>query len=270
MSGDERRTCNKDGDSVVGVWTGTEPVCEGELQKPLRFISTVCLIIKLIITVLNVLFLLTEIIAVCPDIQNPEHGQVSFDHLLSAPYIRGTKATYSCDLGYGLDAGDEVRTCKMDGFGPEGVWNGTEPYCIGNLSSLCLLLMMNLFLQHYLVDFLSVQITCSLQSQYVYIISVIDKQLFLTAVVVCPLLEVPENGTVTYSVDTETEEIGFGATATYSCNHESLGLSGGERVRVCVPDGDGDLIGQWSKKAPSCKSEYLCLCDKLETSSCHC
>ena len=79
------------------------------------------------------------------------------------------------------------------------------------------------------------------------------------AVITCPLLEALRlvNGIVAYSVDTENEGIGFGATATYSCNHESLGLSGGGRERVCGPDGDGDLVGKWTGRGPFCKGTNL-------------
>ena len=79
------------------------------------------------------LFLHAEIIAVCPDISNPEHGRLSFDHHSLSPFIRGTNATYSCDLGYGLEGEDEVRTCEMNGFSPDGAWNGAEPSCVGEL-----------------------------------------------------------------------------------------------------------------------------------------
>ena len=58
----------------------------------------------------------TVIVGRCPDIANPEHGRVTFDHESLAPFLPGTNATYSCDLGYGLEGGDEVRTCEMDGF----------------------------------------------------------------------------------------------------------------------------------------------------------
>ena len=74
------------------------------------------------------------------------------------------------------------------------------------------------------------------------------------AVITCPLLEVP---IITYSVDTESEGIGFGVSATYSCNHESLGLRGGDRVRVCGPDGDGDRIGKWSEEGPTCEGYFV-------------
>ena len=83
--------------------------------------------------------------------------------------------------------------------------------------------------------------------------------------ITCPLLEAPENGTVTYSVDTETEGIGFGAMATYSCNHESLGVSG-DRVRECKPGSHGnwfgyELVGIWSEKSPSCECKNKCKCN---------
>ena len=76
----------------------------------------------------------TVIVGRCPDIANPEHGRVTFDHDSLAPFIPGTNATYNCDLGYGLEGGDEVRTCEMNGFNPDGVWSGVAPTCVGEFS----------------------------------------------------------------------------------------------------------------------------------------
>ena len=88
--------------------------------------------------------------------------------------------------------------------------------------------------------------------------------------VVCPQLEAPVNGSVTYSVDTEIEGIGFGAVASYSCNHSSLGVRG-DRVRVCEPGSHGDgyrhgyqLVGMWSGWTPSCECES---CELKQTGS---
>ncbi len=72
--------------------------------------------------------------------------------------------------------------------------------------------------------------------------------------VTCPTLVLPNNGSIVYSVD--TVRIGYGVTATYSCDVEGLGLSKGDTVRTCAPDGDGDDIGQWTGYAPSCESEW--------------
>ena len=79
----------------------------------------------------------------------------------------------------------------------------------------------------------------------------------------CLQLEVPTNGTVSYSVNTEAEGIGFGAVATYSCNHQSLGVRG-DRVRVCKPGSHGygydhgyQLVGVWSGWNPSCECKYV-------------
>ena len=66
----------------------------------------------------------------------------------------------------------------------------------------------------------------------------------------CPLLQVPKNGSILYSVDVD-KGIGFGVTATYMCEVEGLGLSGGDTVRTCGPG--RDLTGQWSGEAPSCE-----------------
>ena len=79
-------------------------------------------------------YLVIVIVGRCPDIANPEHGRVTFDHESLAPFLPGTNATYSCDLGYGLEGGDEVRTCEMNGFSPDGVWSGMAPTCVGEFS----------------------------------------------------------------------------------------------------------------------------------------
>ncbi len=73
--------------------------------------------------------------------------------------------------------------------------------------------------------------------------------------VTCPTLVPLNNGSIVYSVD--TERIGYGVTATYSCDVEGLGLTRGDTVRTCAPDG-GD-IGKWTGYAPSCESEWLVL-----------
>ena len=79
-------------------------------------------------------------------------------------------------------------------------------------------------------------------------------------------MEAPTNGTVTYSVDIETEAIGFGAVATYSCDHVSLGVRG-DRVRVCKPGNHGykyghryELIGIWSEWNPTCECKCKPVC----------
>ena len=86
----------------------------------------------------NSLMIFTKCVSVivgrCPYIANPEHGRVTFDHDPLVPFIARTIATYSCDLGYGLEGGDLVRTCEMDGFSPDGAWSGKAPTCIGQLS----------------------------------------------------------------------------------------------------------------------------------------
>ena len=58
-------------------------------------------------------FCAAVIVRRCPNIANPEHGWVTFDHDSLAPFIPGTNTTYSCDLGYGLAGGEKVKTCEM-------------------------------------------------------------------------------------------------------------------------------------------------------------
>ena len=73
-----------------------------------------------------------------------------------------------------------------------------------------------------------------------------------TAVITCPLLEPPINGSMYYSESFTA----VGVTATYGCSTPELGLSGGDSVRTCSPSGNSN-IGQWSGKAPLCKCKLV-------------
>ena len=63
------------------------------------------------------------------------NGQISYASDTTAPYDIGTLATYSCDPGFGLNGGVEVRTCSGDGSSVNGIWTGTAPTCEGRKCS---------------------------------------------------------------------------------------------------------------------------------------
>ena len=67
----------------------------------------------------------------CTDLADPTNGDIMFISDNTAPYEFATTATYQCDAGYGLNAGDEVRTCGGDGSSTTGVWSGNAPTCEG-------------------------------------------------------------------------------------------------------------------------------------------
>ena len=62
--------------------------------------------------------LLTFPVVVCPELTNPDNGQVD----LSGMNI-GSLANYSCNSGYNL-TGSELRMCMADGS-----WSGQDPVC---------------------------------------------------------------------------------------------------------------------------------------------
>ncbi len=70
--------------------------------------------------------------SMCPHIPDPRYGQIYFTEDNVAPFEENTKATYSCDLGYGLVGGDSLRTCEMNESNVNGVWSGEAPSCGGN------------------------------------------------------------------------------------------------------------------------------------------
>ncbi len=102
MTGSTERTCEAD-----GMWSLSEPVCEGE-----------CCIIEKSYTVY--IYVLNLYIAVdCGSLTDPENGQVN----TSSGTTIGSTASYSCNNGYTLN-GDNTRTCESN-----GVWSNSQPSC---------------------------------------------------------------------------------------------------------------------------------------------
>ena len=58
------------------------------------------------------------------------NGDITYAMDTTAPFDYQTRATYSCNPGYGLSGGDTVRTCTgtLDG---NGDWTGIAPICRG-------------------------------------------------------------------------------------------------------------------------------------------
>jgi len=66
-------------------------------------------------------------VVVCPNLTNPENGQVV--QLLDGN-VPGTVANYSCDAGYNI-LGNVTRDCV--GMGLEAMWTGEAPICRGKM-----------------------------------------------------------------------------------------------------------------------------------------
>ena len=73
-----------------------------------------------ILTVLILSYSLHTALAVqCPDLPNPDNGQVTF----SNGFMIGSVATYECSQGFTLE-GDVTQTCQAD-----GTWSGVPATC---------------------------------------------------------------------------------------------------------------------------------------------
>ena len=84
---------------------------------------------------IHVLSLLLIIVAiVCLNLSNVENGVIIYSSS-TAPWPHGTNATYQCDEGFGLDGGDDIRTCGGDSNNYIGYWTGTALNCLGMLIS---------------------------------------------------------------------------------------------------------------------------------------
>ena len=66
----------------------------------------------------------------CPDIPDPENGDILFAEETTSPFKLDTTATYTCNLGYSL-VGEAMRTCEGDGTQERGMWSSLAPECVG-------------------------------------------------------------------------------------------------------------------------------------------
>ncbi len=72
----------------------------------------------------------------CPDIPDPDNGQITFTTDNTAPFEDGTMALYSCNSGYVLsDVGNNPRMCGGDGSSSVGAWSGAALTCITQIIS---------------------------------------------------------------------------------------------------------------------------------------
>ncbi len=66
----------------------------------------------------------------CPALPFIPNGAITYGPDTIAPFDVGTVATHSCNDGFILGAGSEIRTCLNS-----GIWSGLIPVCRGTLMS---------------------------------------------------------------------------------------------------------------------------------------
>lgn len=71
----------------------------------------------------------------CPDIPDPQNGNIDFTGDISAPFDVGTTATYSCDQGYSLVGDSAVRSCLNAGL--DYYWSGDASTCERKYNIIC-------------------------------------------------------------------------------------------------------------------------------------
>ncbi len=102
LSGSFFRTC-----LPSGSWSGSNPCCRSKLVY-VKYISCIQCLIECLFA------------GICSTLTNPSNGRVSV-----SSYFGGSRATYSCNTGYGLTpTGSSSRTCLSSGS-----WSGSNPSC---------------------------------------------------------------------------------------------------------------------------------------------
>ena len=115
LVGDSVRTCEGNGSTVEGKWSGTGPVCSGRSFFP-------CLNNYLIATVKHYFCVVTF----CEPLSFL-NGAITYSPYTVEPFYIGTIATYTCDEGYSL-AGPRARVCEGNDS-VIGEWSESAPLC---------------------------------------------------------------------------------------------------------------------------------------------
>lgn len=83
----------------------------------------------MIITILIYFYDAVVVVPGCPDLADPENGNIAFTGDALAPFDVGTMATYSCNEGYSLVGDSAVRTCQNGVSIQEDFWSREAPTC---------------------------------------------------------------------------------------------------------------------------------------------
>ena len=67
----------------------------------------------------------------CSDLPDIINGDISYDPAGDDPFPFNTLATHTCDNGYFLSNGSDVRVCGGNDSSTTGMWNGFTPTCTG-------------------------------------------------------------------------------------------------------------------------------------------
>ncbi len=65
----------------------------------------------------------------CDSLPPLENGAVAYSLNQTMLLSFGTVATYTCDTGYVMSAGEAVRSCDGDDASTIGYWTGPDPVC---------------------------------------------------------------------------------------------------------------------------------------------
>ncbi|XP_064386533.1 sushi, von Willebrand factor type A, EGF and pentraxin domain-containing protein 1-like isoform X2 [Halichondria panicea] len=126
-----------DGRSTVGVWTGTIPICAGDIDECAgpNNCTQVCINTEgSFICGCEAGYVLYSDGASCSAITCSalpliENGVIVYSSNTTEPYDYGTTSVYECNTGYEVTSGDSERTCTESTLTLEGIWNGTIPTC---------------------------------------------------------------------------------------------------------------------------------------------
>ncbi len=73
----------------------------------------------------------------CTSLSPISNGVLAYGPDSTDPFNFGTIASYTCDDGFYLTSGSDVRTCGGDGLNTIGSWNGAAPVCLCKYRKIC-------------------------------------------------------------------------------------------------------------------------------------
>ncbi|XP_064406055.1 complement receptor type 1-like isoform X3 [Halichondria panicea] len=207
---------------------------------------------------------------VCPELSEPENGTITYSINQPPPFPLGTEAKYTCNLGLGLERGDVLRVCLGDVVNTVGQWNGAEPHCN---AIRCPALeapdngIVEYSIREVLIDTFSFGAEANFSCSFGFALigepvsvcvgngsssmGVFDTEAPVCKPITCETLPAPENGTVSYSTDSNImDTFSFETEAYFSCD---VGFSlVGSETRTC---GDGTMtVGEFNGTTPACEA----------------
>ncbi|XP_064407236.1 sushi, von Willebrand factor type A, EGF and pentraxin domain-containing protein 1-like isoform X2 [Halichondria panicea] len=204
----------------------------------------------------------------CMTLSAIDNGTISYNPTENGRFGFNTEATHTCNTGYFLSSGSDVRVCGGNDSSTTGMWSDTVPTCTaimclglpdptngtvtfsadGPASFMLATVATYNCEPGYVLNSINTTRTCVDLSNEANPVGTWNGDAPTCSAIQCTALAVIDNGTISYNT-TRNGQFEFNTEATHTCTTGYF-LSNGSDVRVC--GGNDSTIGMWSGNVPMC------------------